>query len=281
METPENMEISEKLALLNGRLAGFGKVAVAFSGGVDSTFLLAAALEELGASSALAVTVSSPMAPSFEMRRAGWFCEDAGVRQIVVEANPLDLEAVRENSVERCYHCKRHIFSLAAAAAKAEGFGVLADGSNADDDADFRPGARARDELGVESPLRDARMTKADIRALSREMGLPSWDAPSCACLATRVPYGTPLDADELARVDRAEDFLRSLDFEQVRVRAHGRLARIEVAPVQVARLSEPAMRIEVTAALKRLGFAYVCADLEGFRTGSMSEQALGGKNGQ
>lgn len=275
------MESSEKLAALKGRLAGNGRLAVAFSGGVDSSFLLAAAAEELGVANVVAVTVKSALAPAFELEQAAWFCEDCGVRQVVVEADPLAVGGVRENGAERCYHCKKGIFALALEAAAREGFGVLADGTNADDVADFRPGSAAVAELGVASPLRDASLTKDDIRQLSRQMGLRTWDAPSCACLATRVAYGTPLDADLLRRIDAAEDYLRRLDFEQVRVRVHGDVVRIEVGRTQVARMADPATRMDVAAELKRLGFTYICLDLEGFRTGSMNESIERGNDAE
>lgn len=273
------MDSSEKLAALKQIIEGYGKVAVAFSGGVDSSFLLAAAIETLGAPNVLAVTVASPLAPRFEMQNAQWFCEDVGARQLVVEADPLADEAVRENHEDRCYHCKKGIFALAIEAAKGEGFDILADGTNADDASDYRPGAKALAELSVASPLCEAAMTKHDIRELSREMGLITWDDPSCACLATRVPYGTALDPETLKRIDEAEDYLRKLDFEEVRVRAHGDVARIEVGRTQIARLGEPATRMDVTAALKNMGFTYVCVDLEGFRSGSMNEGVERGAN--
>lgn len=266
------MVSSEKLAKLKQILEGYGKVAVAFSGGVDSSFLLAVAVETLGAQNVLAVTVASDLAPRFEMQNAQWFCEDVGARQLLVEADPLADDAVRENHEDRCYHCKKGIFGLAINAAKAEGFDVLADGTNADDANDYRPGAKALSELGVASPLREANMSKHDIRELSREMRLITWDDPSCACLATRIPYGTALDAATLKHIDEAEDYLRKLDFEEVRVRVHGDVARIEVGRTQIARLGEPATRMDVTAALKSMGFKYVCVDLEGFRSGSMNE---------
>lgn len=267
---------SEKLDALKDILAGYGRLAVAFSGGVDSSFLLAAAVRELGADNAVAVTVRSPLAPTFEIQQAAWFAEDCGVRQLVVEADPLAIDGVRENGPKRCYHCKKAIFGLALEAAAREGFSVLADGTNLDDADDFRPGAEAVRELGVASPLRDAGMTKDDVRELSRQLGLRRWDAPSCACLATRVAYGTPLDAEVLGRIDAAEDYLRRLGFEQVRVRIHGDVARIEVGRTQVARVAEPATRMDVVAKLKGLGFMYVCLDLEGFRTGSMNA-SIGG----
>lgn len=271
------MDANDKLATLKQILDGYGKVAVAFSGGVDSSFLLGAATEALGPQNVLAVTVASSLAPRFEMRNAQWFCEDMGVRQLLVEADPLSDAAVRENREDRCYHCKKGIFGLALGAAKAEGFDILADGTNADDASDYRPGANALTELGVVSPLHEAQMTKQDIRELSRQMGLATWDDPSCACLATRVPYGTALDADTLRRIDEAEDYLRKLDFEEVRVRVHGDVARIEVGRTQIARLAEPATRMDVTGALRNLGFKYICVDLEGFRSGSMNETIEGG----
>lgn len=266
------MDSNDKLAALKRILEGYGKVAVAFSGGVDSSFLLAVAVKALGSQNVLAVTVASPLAPRFEMRNAQWFCEDMGARQLLVKADPLADAAVRDNHEDRCYHCKKGIFGLAIEAAKAEGFDVLADGTNADDASDYRPGAKALAELGVASPLREAQMTKHDIRELSHQMGLVIWDDPSCACLATRIPYGTALDVDTLRRIDEAEDYLRKLDFEEVRVRAHGDVARIEVGRTQIARLAEPATRMDVTAALKGMGFKYICVDLEGFRSGSMNE---------
>lgn len=273
------MGTSEKTAILEKWLLGHGRVAVAFSGGVDSSFLLAKAAEVLGPGNVVAVTARSVLAPAFELQRAQWFCEDHGVRQLVVDADPLADDEVRGNGRMRCYHCKRNIFALAAKAARSEGFDVLADGTNLDDDGDYRPGAKALDELGVQSPLRDASMTKDDIRQLSRDMGLSVWDAPSCACLATRVEYGTPLDADVLRRIDEAEDHMRRLDFDPVRLRVHGDVARIEVGRTQIARLADPATRLEVTARMKQLGFAYVCADLEGFRSGSMNETIEGGSH--
>ena len=266
------MDSSEKLSALTQILEGYGKVAVAFSGGVDSSFLLAVAKEALGSQNAIAITVSSDLSPRFETQNAQWFCEDLGVSQLVVDADPLANDAVRGNQADRCYHCKRGIFGAALDAAKAAGFDVLVDGTNMDDASDYRPGEQAVAELGVASPLREAQMTKHDIRELSRAMGLVTWDDPSCACLATRVPYGTPLDAGMLKRIDEAEDYLRKLDFEEVRVRVHGDVARIEVGRTQIARLAEPATRMDVTAALKGLGFKYICVDLEGFRTGSMNE---------
>lgn len=266
------MDSSDKLAALKQILKAYGKVAVAFSGGVDSSFLLAMAVETLGSQNVLAITVTSDLAPRFEMQNAQWFCEDVGVRQLLVEADPLADDAVRDNHDDRCYHCKKGIFGLAIEAANAEGFGILVDGTNADDAKDYRPGAKALSELDVASPLREANMAKHDIRELSREMGLSTWDDPSCACLATRVPYDTVLDAATLKRIDEAEDYLRKLDFEEVRVRVHGDVARIEVGRTQIERLGEPATRMDVTAALKDMGFKYVCVDLEGFRSGSMNE---------
>lgn len=279
METPANIDASGKLASLEEWLRTRGRVAVAFSGGVDSSFLLAKAVEVLGAANVLAVTARSVLAPAFELQRAEWFCEDHGARQLVVDVDPLSHDEVRGNGRMRCYHCKRGIFSLAMQAAKAEGFDMLADGTNLDDDGDYRPGAKALAELGVQSPLRDASMTKDDIRELSRDMGLSIWDAPSCACLATRVEYGTPLCPEVLKRIDEAEDYLRKLDFDPVRVRVHGDVARIEVGRTQIARLADPATRLEVTARMKQLGFVYVCVDLEGFRSGSMNETMEGGSD--
>lgn len=271
------LDASGKTSVLREWLEAHGRLAVAFSGGVDSSFLLAKAVEVLGPGNVAAVTVRSVLAPAFELQRAEWFCEDHGARQLVVDADPLANDEVRNNGLQRCYHCKKGIFSLAKDAARAEGFDVLADGTNLDDVGDYRPGAKALAELGVESPLRDAGMSKDDVRELSRQMGLSIWDAPSCACLATRVEYGAPLRPDVLKRIDDAEDFLRRLDFDPVRVRVHGDVARIEVGRTQISRIADPATCLEVTAKMKQLGFVHVCADLEGFRSGSMNGSIGGG----
>ena len=268
------LTLDEKRAVLEARLADAGRVAVAFSGGVDSTLLLHVAHEVLG-DGAAAVMVASPFMPGVEQAEAVAFCETRGIRLLRVQADPLADAAIRANTTERCYLCKRQLFALVCAAAAEAGFPTVADGSNADDAHDFRPGMRALRELGVISPLEEAGLTKRDIRALSKAAGLPTADKPSMACLATRVPYGTELDERVLARIEAAEDYLHGLGFAQVRVRDHGDVARIEVEPADIEALIADNVRAAVDAHLRGLGYAHVSADLAGFRSGSMNAAAL------
>lgn len=262
---------------LRGLLREMDGAAVAFSAGVDSTFLLRAAHEELG-DRVVAVTVRSPLIPRRELDDAAAFCRQEGVRHAFVDFDALAVPAVAANPPDRCYHCKKEIFGRIVAFARANGCAAVAEGSNTDDDGDYRPGRRAIRELGIRSPLREAGLSKEDIRALSREMGLPTWNKPSFACLASRIPYGEPLTAEALGRVERAERWLldAGLDLAQVRVRAHGNLARIEVPPSDLPRLTDGAA--EIAAAFKGFGFAYVTLDLQGYRTGSLNETLSEGK---
>ena len=262
-------DLTAKLQCLQAILTDWGKVAVAFSGGTDSAFLLKAAHDLLG-DNAIALTAVSCTLPEREREDAQAFCQREGVRQILVDPHELDLEEFRANPPDRCYYCKRGTFSLFRKTAAELGFAIVADGSNADDVGDYRPGMRAAAELGVQSPLRDAGLTKADIRELSRRWGLPTWDKPSAACLASRVAYGEEITAEKMRRIDEAEAFLQDLGFRQARVRVHGDLARIETAPEAFALLLSH--REEVTAKCKALGFSYVAMDLTGYRTGSMNE---------
>ncbi len=263
--------LHEKDRALRARLRGFGSLAVAFSGGVDSAFLLAAAHEELG-DRVLAVTAAPVFTPGREQKEAREFCLSRGIRQTVIPASELDVDGVRHNPPDRCYHCKLEIFGKIIAAARDAGIDVVAEGSNADDTGDYRPGMRAVRELGVLSPLLEAGLSKAEIRALSREMDLPTWDKPSFACLASRFAYGETITDEKLAMVDRAEQLLMDEGFRQFRVRIHGSLARIEVLPEDLERITKAERRERICSALREYGFSYVTLDLAGYRTGSMNE---------
>ena len=261
----------QKMRKLSEYLAGLGSVAVAFSGGVDSTFLLQAAKDVLG-DGVIALTAVSDFFPDRERREADAFCRERGIRQIICREEILKVPGVAENPANRCYLCKRALFEMFLAQAKRQGFSHVAEGSNLDDLGDYRPGLQAIAELGILSPLWECGFSKEDIRALSKEMGLPTASKPSYACLASRFAYGEKITGEKLAMVDQAEQLLLDLGFTQMRVRIHGTLARIEVLPEDFPRLAEPALRREIAEKLKTYGFSYVTADLAGYRTGSMNE---------
>jgi uncharacterized protein len=260
-----------KLERLRAQLREIGSAAVAFSSGVDSTFLLRVAHEELG-ENVVAVTARSHSFPKRELDEAAAFCAREGVRHEIIDSEELDIPGFAENPPDRCYHCKKALFGKLIAFAQANGLAAVLEGSNMDDDGDYRPGRRAIMELGVASPLHNAGLTKAEIRVLSKRMGLPTADKPSFACLASRFPYGERITAAGLERVERAEQWLMDagLGLAQLRVRSHGDMARIEVPPADIPRLAARAE--EIAAALKGFGFAYVALDLQGYRTGSMNE---------
>lgn len=265
------MQIDQKWDHLRSLLSEMRTALLAYSGGVDSSVLLRAAAEILG-QNLIAVTAVSETYPAEELHLAKQFTASLGVRHRILQTEELSKEEFSRNAEDRCYHCKHELFGKLRQIAESEGIPWILDGSNTDDQRDFRPGKRAAGEFSVRSPLAESGLSKQDIRDLARRLNLPMWDKPSLACLSSRIPYGTRITSDLVKNIQAAEDVVRSLGIRQVRVRHHGDTARIEVDREDLIRLvSEDARRV-IVVSFKALGYAYVCLDLEGYRTGSMNE---------
>lgn len=266
-------EQMKKLEDLKAYLKELECVAVAFSGGVDSAFLLKVAHEVLG-EQAIAVTISSDFFPDREKEEAVNFCQREGICQIIYELKEweTEIEGFVQNPPDRCYLCKKEMLGRICITAKEQGIPYIVEGSNVDDEGDYRPGMKAIAELGIKSPLKACNMTKKDIRVLSKKLGLPTWEKPSFACLASRFVYGESITKEKLVMVDKAEQLMMELGFTQFRVRIHGTMARIEIHPEQFHILIEKTVREKIIEEFKKIGFSYISLDLAGYRQGSMNE---------
>lgn len=264
-------ETQRKFGKLKAVLQDMKGALVAFSGGVDSTFLVKVAQDVLG-DQIFAIIASSESYPKKETQGAIELAKKLNIPHMVIRTRELDNPDFSNNPPDRCYHCKIELFSRIKEIAEEKGLSTVLDGSNFDDMGDYRPGLKACEELGIRSPLKEVGLGKEEIRALSKQMGLPTWNKPSLACLASRFPYNAEIDKESLEQVAMAEEYLWSLGFSQVRVRHHGQIARVEVDSEGIQRLLDPSLRAQIVENLKSLGYAYVTLDLAGYRTGSMNE---------
>lgn len=265
-----DLTLAEKQARVVAQLQGVGSALVAFSGGVDSALVLAVAVQVLGRDRVLAATAVSPSLPSWELEASQRCAQEIGVAHELVVTHEIDDPNYARNAPDRCYFCKTELYDLLVPLAAARGLQAVLNGLNWDDLGEYRPGARAGAERGILSPLRDAGIGKAEVRAWAQELGLSVWDKPALACLSSRIPYGTPVTIEALRRVDAAERFIRDAGFRQVRVRHHGTLARIEVSPDELARAFE--QRVAIDEGVRAAGYLYVTLDLRGYRSGSLND---------
>ena len=263
-------QLKAKLSACLEHLRTLGRVVVAYSGGVDSTLLLALAVRALGSDNVLAAVGISPSLPDRELQSGRALAEEIGAQLVEIPTAELDDPNYAANPERRCFYCKSELFALLRKAADDRGFDTVASGANADDTGDFRPGLEAGAKLGVVNPLMDAGLTKIEIRTISKAIGLATWDKPAMACLASRIPYGQGVSSEKLARIEQAEYVLKDLGFVQCRVRDHDTIARIEVPADDILRAAE--LRETIVGKIKALGYAYVTLDLQGFRSGSMNE---------
>lgn len=267
--------LDEKYENLTQLIEGMGRTLIAFSGGVDSTFLAKVAKETIGRD-AVAVTALSPTYPATELEEAKVYAAEIGIEHRLIETHELEREEYAVNNPDRCFHCKKELFTEMQVIAQEEGFDTIIYGGIMDDLGDHRPGMEAAEMLDARAPLVEAELQKHEIRQLSKELGLPTWDKPAGACLASRIPYGMRVTLEKLHEVDQAEHFLHNLGFRLVRVRHHGDIARIEAPAEDLPRLFENDVHTRIVAALKEIGFKYVALDMQGYRTGSLNETLAG-----